>query len=86
MVIKQKVGELRWQGRHNLCPPFDTLWLAYLNQTRLESIQTCEISGEPGLIRNLGGFVICLSDEEYLKWKKEPQKQRIRYWQLGDGR
>lgn len=84
IIIKQKLGKMRWQGRYNLCSPFDTLWLAYLSQIRRESGQTCEMSGEPGCIRNLKGFVICLSDKEYLKWKRSPQQMRARYWQLED--
>jgi hypothetical protein len=82
VVVKQKLGALRWQGRHNLSSPFDMLWLAYVSQSGRESIQTCEMSGGFGKIRSVGGFVICLSNKEYLKWKKNPQKQRVRYWQL----
>ena len=83
-VVKQKVGELRWQGRHNLCSPFDTLWLAYIKQIGWESMQTCEMSGEPGKIHSIEGLVICLSDKEYLEWKTSPQKQHLRYWSLED--
>ena len=83
-VVKQKVGELRWQGRHNLCPPFDTLWHAYINQIAWESTHTCEMSGEPGKIRSVEGLVICLSDKEYLEWKANPQRQQLRYWSLED--
>jgi hypothetical protein len=79
VVVKQKLGELRWQGHSNLCPPFDTLWLAYIDQIRRESTETCEMSGRTGKIRSLDGFVICLSNREYLKWKRNPQKQRLRY-------
>jgi len=84
VIIKQKLGELRWQGQYNLLSPFDTLWVAYISQIRRESVQTCEMSGETGRIRSLEGFVICLSDKEYLKWKKSPHQMQARYWQLED--
>jgi hypothetical protein len=83
-VVKQKVGELRWQGRHKLCSPFDALWLAYLNQIGWESTHTCEMSGELGRIRSVEGLVICLSDREYLEFKTNPQRQHLRYWSLED--
>ena len=82
MVIKQKLGALRWQGQYNLCSPFDELWLAYLGQIGRESLETCEMSGEPGSIRRVGGFVICLAENEYRKWKESPHKQRAKYWQV----
>jgi hypothetical protein len=83
-VIKQKMGALRWQGQHNLCPPFNELWKAYVHQIGQESMLTCEMSGKCGKMRSLEGFVICLSDLEYLKWKRNSKKQRIRYWQVND--
>ena len=83
-VVKQKIGGLRWQGSYNLCSPFDTLWLAYLNQIGWESTYTCEMSGEPGNLHTIEGLVICLSNKEYLKWKRSPQKQQLRYRQLED--
>jgi len=83
-IIKQKVGELRWQGWHNLCSPFDALWRAYINQITWDSTQTCEMSGEPGQIRNVEGLMICLSDKEFLEWKTNPQRQHLRYWSFED--
>lgn len=63
--VKEKFGGLRFYYDGG-----DKIIQNYVNFTEQLSEQICELSGEPGTIRNLHGRIRCLSDTEYEKWLK----------------
>jgi hypothetical protein len=47
-IVKEKFGELRWQGQHNLPPLFQDLWHCYTSSEESRSLSTCEVTGKSG--------------------------------------
>ncbi len=66
-VVKEKMGNLRWQFVHNLLPPFGELFRAYAFWVEQKSNLVCERSGKFGQLRQISGWFVTLSDEEYEK-------------------
>jgi hypothetical protein len=67
-ICKEKFGVLRWQGDHNLLPPFAGLWCGYFRDIEHRSSCTCEECGKSGVLRDVGpGWVKTLCDADYQK-------------------
>jgi hypothetical protein len=65
-IIKEKYGKLAWQGDNNLVEPFRTLFFGYVQWKSELSLFTCEVTGKPGELRDVGeGWVKTLCDDEY---------------------
>jgi hypothetical protein len=68
VIMKEKIGTLRWQGDSNLLPPFRDLWNSFTADIQHRSAFVCEISGYFGGLRDVGhGMLQTLSDAEYEK-------------------
>lgn len=59
--VKQKFGTLRIY-LHNNC---DANISQFIREAENESSVTCEISGEPGTRRTMGGWIYTLSEKQY---------------------
>ena len=67
-ICKEKFGTLRWQGDHNLLPPFAGLWCGYFRDIGHRSNCTCEECGKSAELRDVGrGWVKTLCDVDYKK-------------------
>jgi len=64
-VFKEKFGKLQWQGSHNLVEPFKALCNGYAAQLSVKSVHVCELTGQPGALRNIQGMMKTLCDQEY---------------------
>jgi len=74
IIVKEKYGTLRWQGADNILPPFRRLWWSYTSDIEQRSSSICEVSGEFGVLRDVGrGWVRTLCEEEF---KKELERQK----------
>jgi hypothetical protein len=63
------IGRLESSGpaTGNLREPYRTLWFAYTCWITQRSQFVCELSGRPGQMRDLAGWKMVLSDEEYIR-------------------
>jgi hypothetical protein len=66
-IVRQKFGRLNFQGDNNLVEPFRSLFFGYTMWICERSVRTCEITGQPGRMRNIGGWMMTLSDQEYVR-------------------
>jgi len=64
-VFKEKLGTLRWQGTHNLIEPFATLFGSHVDQLPVRSVHICELTGQPGELREIHGMWKTLCNREY---------------------
>lgn len=64
-VFKEKFGRLQWQGSHNLVEPFKVLFNGYAAQLSVKSVHVCELTGQPGALRNIEGMMKTLCEQEY---------------------
>jgi hypothetical protein len=66
-TVRQKLGRLNFQGDNNLMEPFRSLFFGYTMWICERSVRTCEITGQPGRMRDIGGWMMTLSDQEYVR-------------------
>jgi hypothetical protein len=66
-IFKEKFGELRWQGRHNLIEPFKSLFDGFTESLEDRSKYICEVTGKIGELRYFDGWLTTLCDEEFRK-------------------
>lgn len=69
-IFKEKFGELRWQGNHNLKSPFSRLFSALVHNLQMSSANTCERCGKHGERRDTGGWFRTLCDEHTEEYRK----------------
>ena len=86
-IVKEKFGQLRWQGNENLPPLFGDLWYCYTSIEESRSLSTCEITGKGGSLRTTKngkpGWNRTLCAEEAIKqgydlkeWENETREKR----------
>jgi hypothetical protein len=71
-IVKEKLGILAWQGHCTFTnKSAESLFYARRFKMEVDSAHTCEKSGEIGYLRNIGGLLKTLSEEEYQKIIKD---------------
>lgn len=71
-IYKSKFARMTWQGDDNLIDePFNSLFSAYIQKIETKSTHVCEVTGNPGTVRNDIGWMTTLCDEEYQKMKNK---------------
>lgn len=72
LQVKQKLGQMRWHDTTNLLPPFLELWWSAKTGAERESTHICEVTGRPGVLRDVGhGWLRTLSEEEFMKERRK---------------
>jgi hypothetical protein len=65
VIVKEKLGSLRFQGTNNLVEPYRTLFYAYVWWIGHQSEHTCELCGRYGQIRNVKGWFTAICDQDF---------------------
>ena len=79
-IFKEKFGSLTWQGSHNLPGAFSDVYWGYVSRLATMSTHTCERTGKFGILRNVGGVMITLCDEEHEKFIEQRKQNNFSEW------
>lgn len=50
-IVKEKFGQLRWQGQHNLPSRYSDIWNGFRSDVEAHSLGICEFTGHIGELR-----------------------------------
>jgi len=73
LQVKEKFGELRiyWRANDDLTATQSDIINSMLTYVEWRSGQVCENTGEPGSVRNINGWLKCVSEVEYQRLMKK---------------